>query len=157
MKQEHISKHLHILEKETVIPRPLEEVFDFFSKAENLNRITPADLHFRFLSPLPVKIKKGTTIDYRIRISGIPFRWRTLISEWEPPYRFTDEQIRGPYRMWIHQHTFTAVEGGTLMKDKVQFLSPGFFLEPLVNRLFVEHRVKAIFAYREKIMKEIFK
>jgi ligand-binding SRPBCC domain-containing protein len=148
---------MHILVKETVINRPLNEVFDFFSKAENLNKITPPDMQFRILTPLPINIQKGTLIDYKIKVNGIPFKWKTLISTWEPPLRFVDEQLRGPYNTWIHEHTFEERDGKTYMKDVVKFKSPGWILEPLINALFIEKKVKGIFEYREKMLNEFFK
>jgi ligand-binding SRPBCC domain-containing protein len=135
----------------------LNEVFDFFSKAENLNKITPPDMQFRILTPLPINIQKGTLIDYKIKVNGIPFKWKTLISTWEPPLRFVDEQLRGPYNTWIHEHTFEERDGKTYMKDVVKFKSPGWILEPLINALFIEKKVKGIFEYREKMLNEFFK
>jgi len=148
---------MHILVKETVINRPLNEVFDFFSKAENLNKITPPDMQFQILTPLPINIQKGTLIDYKIKVNGIPFKWKTLISTWEPPHRFVDEQLKGPYNTWIHEHTFEERDGKTYMKDVVKFKSPGWILEPLINALFIEKKVKGIFEYREKKLNEFFK
>jgi ligand-binding SRPBCC domain-containing protein len=148
---------MHTLTKETVVNRPLKEVFDFFSKAENLNEITPPDMQFQILTPLPINIQKGTLIDYKIKVNGIPFKWKTLISTWEPPYRFVDEQLKGPYNTWIHEHTFEERDGKTYMKDVVKFKSPGWILEPLINSLFIEKKVKGIFEYREKKLNEFFK
>ncbi len=148
---------MHTLIAETVINRPIAEVFDFFSKAENLDKITPPDMKMEILTPLPIIIRKGTLIDYKIKVNGIPFKWQTLISEWNPPFRFIDEQLKGPYNTWIHEHTFVERDGKTYMRDYVQFKSPGFFLEPLIHKLFVEKKIKAIFEYREKILKELFK
>lgn len=148
---------MHILTKTTVINKPLSEVFEFFSNAENLNKITPPDMQFKILTPLPIIIKKGTLIDYKIKVNGIPFNWQTEISEWEPNKRFIDKQLKGPYRVWIHEHTFEEKDGKTIMNDHVQFLSPGWFLEPIINKLFIEKKVKGIFAYREKILTNLFK
>ena len=102
---------MHILTKTTVINKPLSEVFEFFSNAENLNKITPPDMQFKILTPLPIIIKKGTLIDYKIKVNGIPFNWQTEISEWEPNKRFVDKQLKGPYRVWIHEHTFEEKDG----------------------------------------------
>jgi ligand-binding SRPBCC domain-containing protein len=148
---------MHILTKTTVINKTLSEVFEFFSNAENLNKITPPDMQFKILTPLPIIIKKGTLIDYKIKVNGIPFKWQTEISEREPNKRFVDKQLKGPYRVWIHEHTFEEKDGKTIMNDHVQFLSPGWFLEPIINKLFIEKKVKGIFAYREKILTNLFK
>ena len=146
----------HILFRETLIPKPLHEVFEFFSKAENLNTITPPELSFSIITPLPVEMKKGTIIDYKIKLNGIPFKWKTEITAWEPMARFVDKQIKGPYKMWVHEHRFYDKNGQTLMTDKVEFLSPGWFLEPVINNLFVSRKVNSIFDYREKRFKELF-
>ena len=148
---------MHILTTTTVINKPLSEIFEFFSNAENLNKITPPDMQFKILTPLPIIIKKGTLIDYKIKVNGIPFNWQTEITEWEPNKRFIDKQLKGPYRVWIHEHTFEEKDGKTIMNDHVQFLSPGWFLEPIINKLFIEKKVKGIFAYREKILTNLFK
>ncbi|MFN4972420.1 MAG: SRPBCC family protein [Bacteroidota bacterium] len=147
----------HILETKTIIHRPLSEVFSFFSKAENLNELTPPELHFKILTPMPIEMKQGIYIDYRIKLNGIPFSWKTLISTWEPPHRFVDEQIKGPYMRWHHTHSFKSVdENTTEMTDRIEYLSPGWILEPLINRLFVQKKVEAIFVYREHKLLEIF-
>jgi len=148
---------MHFLTTTTVINKTLSEVFEFFSNAENLNKITPPDMQFKILTPLPIIIKKGTLIDYKIKVNGIPFNWQTEITEWEPNKRFIDKQLKGPYRVWIHEHTFEEKDGKTIMNDHVQFLSPGWFLEPIINKLFIEKKVKGIFAYREKILTNLFK
>jgi ligand-binding SRPBCC domain-containing protein len=146
----------HVLTAETKLYRPLEEVFEFFSKAENLNKVTPAELNFKILTPLPLDMKMGSLIDYRISLYGIPFFWKTLITEWNPPHKFVDQQLKGPYVLWHHEHCFEQKDGYTLMTDRVHFLSPGGFLEPLINRFFVEKKVREIFAYREERFKEAF-
>lgn len=127
-----------------------DEVFSYFSDARNLEQITPPWLRFEILTPDPLIMRVGATIDYRLRIRGLPVRWQTEISEWQPPHSFVDEQRRGPYRLWHHQHTFVAVDGGTEIRDEVRYLAPGWFLEPLINRLFVRPDVDRIFAYRRE-------
>jgi len=147
----------YVLETETWLPAPLEEVFDFFKKAENLQQLTPPWLDFQILTPLPVEMKQGALIDYRLKLYGVPLQWRTEISLWEPPFRFVDAQLQGPYRKWVHTHTFEAVNGGTLMRDRVEYRLPGGVLAPLAHRLFVKRNVKAIFQFREARITEIFR
>jgi ligand-binding SRPBCC domain-containing protein len=146
----------HLLEVQTKLNASLKEVFEFFSRAENLNQVTPPELRFKILTPLPLEMKVGTLIDYQIRLSGIPFHWRTLITTWEPPYRFVDEQMKGPYKMWHHEHTFEQRDDHVLMTDRVHFLSPGGIFEPFINHILVEPKIKGIFSYREERFKDIF-
>lgn len=127
------------------LPRPREEIFPFFADPANLEAITPAFLRFRTLTPLPIAMGKGALIDYKLSLHGIPIRWRTEITAWEPPHRFVDEQIKGPYRQWIHEHTFEERDGGTLMKDQVRYRVPG---GALIARLFVRKDVERIFDFR---------
>ena len=135
------------LEREQWFPRPLEEVFAFFADAGNLEAITPPWLGFEVLTPRPIAMRPGTLIDYRLRLRGVPLRWRTEISVWQPPHRFVDEQRRGPYREWVHEHTFAAVDGGTLVRDRVRYRVPGGWL---VHELFVRRDVERIFDYRRE-------
>ena len=146
----------HVLVQETKLYRPLQEVFDFFSRAENLNEVTPPELKFAILTPQPIKMNVGTLIDYKIAMMGVPFYWRTLITNWEPPYRFVDQQLRGPYVLWHHEHTFEQKEGYVLMTDRVHYLSPGWFLEPLIDKVFVRAQLDKIWAYRAKRFETLF-
>lgn len=134
------------------LPAPREKVFPFFGSAQNLDAITPPWLHFKVLTP-DVGIETGALIDYRLRVRGLPLRWRTHISAWEPPHRFVDEQLRGPYRLWVHEHTFEVRDGGTLARDYVRYAVPFDFL---VHRFWVEPDIKRIFAYRERALRERF-
>ena len=143
-----------ILRAEQLLPASPDMVFPFFADAGNLDRLTPDWLHFRILTPLPVEMREGALIDYRLRLRGVPIRWRTEITCWEPPYEFVDEQIRGPYRKWIHRHTFQPHEAGTLMTDEVAYDVPG---GAWVNRLFVEREISRIFRYRMEVMESIFR
>ena len=137
------------------VPRPLEEVFAFFSDPGNLSRITPPWLGFRMLTPSR-EMRQGLLIDYRIRPLGIPQRWRSRITLWDPPHRFVDEQVRGPYRSWHHLHAFRAAEGGTEIHDTVQYALPLGALGRLAHALVVRRQLESIFAYRERIIRDLF-
>ncbi len=147
----------YIFEKRTYFDRPRDVIFSFFSNAENLNKVTPKKLHFKILTDLPISMKKGTLIDYKLRIYYIPIHWRTEIKEWNPPHQFIDIQLIGPYRKWIHMHQFIAQENGTVMIDRVKYAIPGGFLVPLFHKLIVKKDIEKIFEYREKKFKEFFK
>jgi ligand-binding SRPBCC domain-containing protein len=138
---------------ETWLARPRAEVFPFFADATNLERLTPPWLAFAILTPRPIEMRVGARIDYRLRVHGVPLRWRSEITAWEPPWRFVDEQIRGPYRLWQHTHTFVETEGGTTIHDRVRYSVPGGLL---VHKLLVQRDVRSIFAYREKVLRELF-
>jgi len=141
---------------ELVVPRDRDQVFAFFSNAENLEKLTPAILRFEILTPTPIAMRVGAIIDYRIRIRGFPVTWRTEITTWEPGRRFVDEQLRGPYAKWRHEHNFEDVEGGTLVRDVVHYRPPGGPMAPLVNWMFVERDVRKIFHYRIERLEELF-
>lgn len=128
-------------------------MFPFFADARNLERITPPWLRFRILTPGPIEMRVGALIDYRLRIRGVPVRWRTRIAAWEPPHRFVDEQVRGPYRRWVHEHTFEPTDGGTLCRDRVEYAVPG---GALIARLLVRPDVERIFAYRRAVLASLF-
>ena len=144
-----------LLESVQFVARPLPEVFAFFSDARNLERITPGFLHFRILTPMPVEMRAGALIEYRIRLFGIPFRWRTLIEAWEPGARFTDVQLRGPYALWHHTHEFLAVPGGTLVVDRVRYAMPMGFLGEIGHALFVRRSLGRIFGHRRKVIGDL--
>jgi ligand-binding SRPBCC domain-containing protein len=133
-------------ESEQQLARPVGEIIHFFADARNLQAITPEWLDFQVLTPGTIEMKAGTLIDYRLRVHGLPLRWRTHIKVWEPPHRFVDEQLRGPYRQWIHEHTFTEHNGGTLARDVVHYAVPG---GSLIHKLFVRRDVERIFAFRQ--------
>jgi len=144
------------LETELWLPHPVDAVFAFFGDAHNLDRITPPWLHFRIRTPAPLALRAGSFIDYTLRLHGVPVRWRTEITAWEPPRRFVDEQRAGPYRLWVHEHTFTPQGGGTLVCDRVRYAVPGGPLEPLLHWLLVGRDLRAIFAYRRQAIRAIF-
>ena len=141
------------LTNELWLPHRPQDVFPFFADAFNLERLTPPSLGFQVLTPPPIEMKVGTLIDYRVRLRGVPMRWQSEITEWEPPHRFVDEQRRGPYRLWIHEHTFTPQDGGTLAKDTVRYAVLG---GAIVQRLFVASELKRIFQYRNAALKDHF-
>lgn len=138
---------------EIFLPIPPEDLFPFFADAGNLDSITPPWLDFRIVSPAPIEMREGALIDYRLKVRGIPMRWRTLIKVWQPPFRFVDEQIRGPYRQWIHEHTFEAKDGGTVARDNVRYAAP---LDWLVHDWLVAPDVRRIFAHRSTCLSDIF-
>jgi len=138
---------------ELVVPRPREQVFEFFADARNLEAITPPWLQFSILTPCPVSMGVGALIDYKLRIHGVPVKWQTEITAWDPPHRFVDEQRRGPYRRWVHEHRFEVCAQGTLMIDNVRYVVPG---GRLVDWLFVRRDVTRIFAYRSERLRELF-
>jgi ligand-binding SRPBCC domain-containing protein len=133
------------------IELPREEVFEFFADAFNLQKITPPDVHFRVLTPAPIELRRGTRIDYRLTVFRVPFRWRTVIAMWEPPVRFVDEQERGPYRSWVHRHEFSDVEGGTLVRDRVQYELPWSPLGELAHPI-VRRKLDQIFDFRQAMI-----
>lgn len=142
------------LETELWLPRSREEVFPFFAEARNLETLTPPWLRFEVLTPAPITMRAGALIDYRLRVHGVPLRWRTEIAEWRPPERFVDVQLRGPYRLWHHTHTFEAREGGTLCGDRVRYWPRG---GALINWLLVRRDVERIFAFRRRRLQELFR
>lgn len=139
---------MHQLVREQRIQRPLPDVFDFFSRAENLEALTPGFLKFRYLTPLPIEMKVDARIDYALALFGVPIRWRTRITSWEPGRRFTDEQESGPYALWHHEHTFEAAGESTIMRDVVSYREPFGPLGALAHVLFVERTIERIFDFR---------
>jgi ligand-binding SRPBCC domain-containing protein len=135
------------------LPLPPEELFPFFADAANLDAITPPWLHFRIVTPRPIAMGEGTLIDYKLRVRGVPLRWRTRISAWQPPHRFVDEQLRGPYRQWIHEHRFEPRDGGTLARDCVRYAVP---FDWLAHRWFVRPDIERIFRYRREALRTRF-
>jgi len=131
------------------LQRPIEEVFAFFADAHNLAAITPPWMHFRTVTPGPIVMAAGTRFAHRLRVKGIPIRWESEITAWEPPRRFVDEQRRGPYRFWIHEHRFAARDGGTDVVDHVDYAVPG---GAAVNSLVVAPDLRKVFEYRRQTL-----
>ena len=138
---------------ELLLPRGRSEVFPYFANAENLEALTPPWLRFRIVTECPITMRKGCLIDYKLRIRGIPVRWRTEITAWEPPYRFVDEQLRGPYRVWTHEHIFEERPNGTLVIDRINYAVLG---GQIIERLFVRRDVEMIFKFRRQKLLQIF-
>ncbi len=139
------------LSTDQLIEKPRDEVFSYFSDAHNLAEITPPWLKFVVLTPRPIVMQVGTLIDYRLKLRGIPVKWQSEITEWNPPYEFVDEQRRGPYRTWIHTHTFTETDEGTIVGDQVEYAVLG---GQLVNNLLVRRDIEKIFEYRSEKLHE---
>ncbi len=139
-------RHSYLLRTRLVVGKPLEETFAFFADAGNLQQLTPSWLSFAILSPLPIEMRGGATIDYQLRLYGLPIKWRTLIDVWDPPHRFVDVQAKGPYRLWRHTHTFTSVPEGTEVDDCVEYR---VFGGRLVDAILVRRDLRRIFTHRQ--------
>lgn len=135
------------------LPRPPEDIFPFYSDAFRLEELTPPLLRFHVVTPPPIEMRAGVEIDYKLRLHGLPLRWRSRITAWEPPHRFVDQQIKGPYRRWVHEHTFIPQDGGTLVKDVVEYDMLG---GRLADRLLVRRDLRRIFDYRQARLAAIF-
>ncbi len=140
-------------QSEIWLPVAPEMLFPFFADAANLETITPHWLKFKILNPETVEMRKGALIEYKLAIHGWPVRWRTRISLWEPPNCFVDEQLSGPYQRWVHRHTFEACDGGTWVRDRVEYAVPFDFA---VHRWLVRPDIERIFAYRSEQLRRRF-
>ncbi|MBP1624973.1 MAG: cyclase/dehydrase, partial [Acidobacteria bacterium] len=136
------------------LDRPLKEVFAFFADPMNLETITPAWLQFTIKTAPQFEMRQGALVDYRLRLHGIPLAWRSRITVWDPPLKFVDDQVKGPYRLWHHEHTFEKKDGGTLVRDHVDYAVPGGLL---VQKLMVRREVERIFDFRRRKLAEIFR
>jgi ligand-binding SRPBCC domain-containing protein len=147
----------HILTRSLTLDSPIEQAFDFFADAGNLERITPPELNFKITTTQPIDIRKGTLIDYQLKLRGLPIKWQTIISEWNPPHVFVDEALKSPYKQWIHRHTFTRIETNkTLIEDEVRYRLP---LEPLgdLAHWFVQRELDYIFDFRQRMGADILR
>ncbi len=143
-------QNIHTITRQQSLRRPLREVFAFFSRPENLGLLTPPNLRFQILTPVPIAMKDGALIDYVIRLYGKRLRWTTLITEFDPPHNFADVQLRGPYAYWHHFHSFAETDEGTMMTDEVHYAMPFGVLGELAHELIVKHQLKRIFDFREQ-------
>ena len=151
-----IARHAGTLHRRQWVPRPLDDVFAFFARPENLAEITPSWLGFRLLTPGPLVMRRGLEIDYRIRMLGWPIRWRSAITAYDPPHAFCDVQVRGPYRRWEHCHRFHADGRGTLVEDVVRYEPPLGPFGVLLDVAFIRRQLAAIFDYRQRCIEQRF-
>ena len=135
-------------------PKSIEDAFAFFSRPENLEEITPPLLRFHIVRA-DRELHEGSRIEYQLRVRGVPMRWVSEITEWKPPYRFVDTQLRGPYALWQHQHTFTAERGGTRIGDEVEYAMPLGIAGVIAHALVVRRDVESIFDYRQRRLAEL--
>lgn len=139
----------HTLVRRQRLELPIEQAFEFYAQARNLEAITPPWLGFRVTTPGPIAMREGALIEYRLALHGIPVRWRTRIETWEPPVRFVDAQLRGPYALWMHTHTFEA-DGpdAVVIGDNVRYALPFGPLGAIAHAAFVRRDLERIFDYR---------
>ena len=147
---------VYYLKRQQLIPRLLDEVFAFFKCPENLARLTPTHLGFNVLTPTPIEMKAGALIDYTIKVMGMPVRWTTLITAYDPPNMFVDQQLKGPYSFWHHTHTFSQTPDGTLITDEVRYVLPLGILGRLAHFLFVRRQLIRIFDFRAGSIENYF-
>lgn len=146
----------HTLRCEMLVPKSLRETFAVFEDAHNLAKITPSWLNFQVTTPGKIVMRKGTEITYRIKWLGLPMRWKTLISEYEPPFLFVDEQAAGPYTLWRHHHAFKPMNEGTLVSDRVEYALPLGPLGEIAHSLLVRRQLLAIFRFRQQELEKLF-
>ena len=142
---------VHVLERSQRLELPADRAFAFYGDALNLEAITPPWLGFRVVTPGPIEMRPGALIDYRLRLHGVPVRWRTRIAVWEPPVRFVDVEVRGPYALWEHEHSFSPVgSGAVVIRDRVRYALPFGVAGRLAHRLFVARDLERIFDFRTR-------
>ena len=147
---------IHSIKRELLIKKSIDDVFSFFQEPENLSKITPSNLDFNIITPSPIVMKVGTLIDYTIKVIGIKIHWRTLISSFNPPHDFVDEQLRGPYKYWYHKHEFVSCGEETIIRDNVTYALPFGVIGRLAHKVFVFRQLRKIFDYRARIIQSIF-
>jgi ligand-binding SRPBCC domain-containing protein len=146
----------HVFHASQWIPASMEKTWDFFSSPGNLALITPPEMKFVVLTNFTGGIFEGMLIDYKLRVSGIPFRWQTQILSVKEPDTFTDVQVKGPYKLWKHTHYFEQGNGGVMMKDEVLYKLPFGIIGNIVHRLLVRKKIEKIFSYRRSMINKIF-
>lgn len=144
----------HTFSTSMTLPLPIEEVFAFFSDAGNLQMITPPELKFNIVTPMPLELKEGAFVEYRLKLAGKGFGWLTKVTEWNPPFSFTDEQLKGPYKLWIHRHTFSSSGDATVIKDTVTYQLPFYPFGELVHPV-IKLQLRRIFSYRQKQIRKL--
>lgn len=147
---------MYTFKSTTILNSKIDKVFNFFCKAENLQKLTPQSLEFRILSEIPIEMKKGAVIDYKIKLYGISVKWKTEITAWNPPFEFEDTQLKGPYKLWKHSHIFKDLGEKTEMTDIVEYNPKGWPFNSLLNHFFVRKEVEKIFSYREEKILSVF-
>lgn len=147
---------MYILEQEQIIDKKLEDIFPFFTKPENLSLLTPHWLKFKIRKKTSANMEVNAEFVYTIKFYNIPMFWKTKITKYEAPNVFVDEQLSGPYKKWVHTHTFEAKGNSTIMRDKVEYDLYGWFLKSIIHRVFVEKSVKKIFQYRKTVLGAYF-
>ena len=143
--------------KEQFVPSDLDTVFEFFSRPENLEKITPSSMGFNIITPTPIDMKEGAIIDYTVKIMGVPMRWRTMITSYKKNEYFVDEQLKGPYSSWHHKHTFKEVEGGVLIIDEITYALPIQAFRLIVHPVLIKPQLNQIFNFRFQTIKDKFK
>jgi ligand-binding SRPBCC domain-containing protein len=144
-----------VLERTQRVELPIEQTFELFADAFNLEALTPPLLRFRVVTPPPIEMRVGTLIEYRLRLHGVPVRWRTRIEAWDPPHRFIDNQLRGPYGLWHHTHRFEPDGDATLIHDRVRYRIGFGPFGALADRLFVRRDLERIFDFRREAILDL--
>ncbi len=145
----------HRIERRQLVRAPLEQVFEFFSSARNLEYLTPPWLRFSVTTPEPIEMRTGTLIEYRLRVRGVPLGWVSRIEDWQPGRVFVDRQVRGPYRLWHHTHEFAAAPGGTEIRDSVLYEMPLGALGALAHAVLVRRDLGRVFDYRRDAVERL--
>jgi ligand-binding SRPBCC domain-containing protein len=149
------TRHVYALERRQRLELPVEQAFEFYAEARNLEAITPPWIGFEVITPGIIEMRTGALIDYRLKLHGVPVRWRTRIDVWEPPVRFIDVQVRGPYALWEHTHTFEPDgEHAVLIGDRVRYSIPLGPLGQIARAAFVKRDLERVFDYRERAVAE---